>query len=75
MVNHIGLGEIPDLQCSSKCKKHQGGFLEEVMGVIEVGHVKEEGRVFTVEGHPVLVPSKLGLLDTSIQVSQLPAHL
>lgn len=43
MVNHVALGEIPDFQGASVCRKHQEGFLEEVMDVIEIGHVTKEG--------------------------------
>lgn len=37
MVNYIVLGEVPDLQRSSVCRRHQEGILEEVMGAIEIG--------------------------------------
>ena len=69
MVNHIALGEIPDLQSSSVCRRHQEGFLEEVMGVTEVGHVKKEGSLPS-RVHPLLLLSKLSPLDAFIQVSQ-----
>lgn len=38
-MNCIGLGEIPGLQGSPMCKKHQEGFLEEAVGGIEAGLV------------------------------------
>lgn len=43
MVNRVALGEIPDFQGASVCRKHQEGFLEEAMDVIEIGHVTKEG--------------------------------
>ena len=64
-------GKIPDVQGSSGCGRHQEGFLEEVMGTVEVGQVKKKGRVFPVEGHFLLLPSELSPLDALIEVSQL----
>ena len=43
MVNCVALGDIPDFQGASVCRKHPEGFLEEVMDVIEIGHVTKEG--------------------------------
>ena len=37
-VNYIALGEIPGLQRSSVGRRHQEGFLEEVVGAVEIGH-------------------------------------
>ena len=44
MVNRVAMGDIPDFQGASVCRKHQEGFLEEVMAVIDIGHVTKEGR-------------------------------
>ena len=44
MVNRVAMGDIPDFQGASLCRKHQEGFLEEVMAVIDIGHVTKEGR-------------------------------
>lgn len=52
-------------------RRHQEGCLEEVMGAMEVGQMKKEGRVFPAEGHSLLLPSELSPLDASVQVSQL----
>lgn len=68
-VNCIGLGEIPGLQGSPMCKKHQEGFLEEAVGGIEAGLVKPRGRVFPAEGHATLLSSKLSPPGASIHVS------
>lgn len=65
----MGLEEIPGLQGSPMCQKHQEGFLEEVMGDIEVGQVKKQGRVFPAEGHARLLSSELSPLDASIHAS------
>lgn len=54
-------------------RKHQEGFLEEVMDVIDIGHVTKEG-VIPAEGCPLLLPSELSPLDAFVQVSQLRDH-
>ena len=70
IVNHVALGEIPDFQGASVCRKCQEGFLEEVMDVIEIGRVTKEGR-HPVRGVPSPPSSGLSPLDAFIQVSQL----